>query len=778
MRVKFNSLNKYEVPNMIVCNPGSVYSDGRLSKVVGAISHTSDEEVVFHFNTTSTLSFRATKVENDGTPESDYALRVYRSLQNRRLIFVDDIGYFIITDTDENYEGGMRYKDITASSCEIEIQNKSLIYIEDGTYQFRELLEKIVSSLPKWTIKYIDSTIAERYRTFEDVDATMNTLAFMLESMQDAYECIFVFDIIERSISVYDQANYILHTDIHLTCGDLIESLGISENVDELYTALSVFGEDDITITSINPLGTTTIYNFDYYLDWMSAPLREKVISWTALMESLQSEYYENNIRYYDLFGERNNCSYEIDRLNKQLEIYNRCRDNIVAESSPDKIDEYNDALESAGGNAIIIADSIEEILAEIDSLVEETEAAKAANELKLGVYDEEMKSVNDSIVAIQELVSIQNYFTQEEYDELYDYIFEGTYTDEYITTTDNMTMREKLDQMKELYIRAHKSLTLASDPEQEFTVDTEDFVFVQEFQHWTEQLETGCLINVELDNGDVAELFLTQIQLNWCDKVLALTFGNRFRKIDPQSLFNNVLGKIERSSNTINYIKEIIYPVKSGKLDELEANLQDVHTLSVSDIISSEDGEVSISGSGYTGKKRISKGSYRPEQMKITSNRIVFTEDAWKTCQMVLGYVQVADLTTKYGVNAQTIIGELVIGNRLTIKDESGNDIFTIMDNKISVAADKLEKSFEDKLKKLSVRIDGVELNLEQLEDKLTSLIATVNKHDLKIGNVPDGQNLYSIAAALQEANKNHALDIESVKADIVAIKANLGIE
>ena len=75
-------------------------------------------------------------------------------------------------------------------------------------------------------------------------------------------------------------------------------------------------------------------------------------------------------------------------------------------------------------------------------------------------------------------------------------------------------------------------------------------------------------------------------------------------------------------------------------------------------------------------------------------------------------------------------------------------------------------------------MRIDGVELNLEQLGDKLTSLIATVNKHDLKIGNVPDGQNLYSIAAALQEANKNHALDIESVKADIVAIKANLGIE
>nr|DAI72171.1 MAG TPA: tail protein [Bacteriophage sp.] len=778
MKVKFDSLNKYEVPNMVVCNPGSTYSGGRLSKIVGAVSNTSDEEVVFNFNTTSTLSFRATKIDSDGTPESDYSLMVYRSLQNRRLIFVEDIGYFVITDTNENYENGIRYKDITASSCEIEIQNKSLIYIEDGTYQFTELFEKIVASLPKWTISYIDPLIAERYRTFEDVDTTLNTLAFMLENMQEAYECIFAFDTINRRISVYSQENYVNRTDIHLTCDDLIEALEVSENVDELYTALSVFGEDEITITSVNPIGTTTIYNFDYYLDWMSDALREKVVNWTALVEAFQSEYYESNIRYYDIFEARSDCSYEIDRLNTQLDIYSRCRDNIVAESSTDKISEYNNALESAGGTSITITDSIEEMLAEIDKLIFETQTAKTEKETVLGDYDDELSTANSTIIAIQDAVSIQNYFSQDEYDELYDYIFEGTYTDEYITTTENMTMREKLAQMKELYIRAFKSLTLASEPDQEFTVDTEDFIFIKDFQKWSEQLETGCLINVELDDGDIAELFLTQIQLNWDDKTLALTFGNRFRKVDPQSLFNNVLGKIQRSSNTINYIKEVIYPVKSGKLDELEANLQDVHTLTVSDIISSEDGEVSISSSGYTGKKRISKDTFRPEQMKITSNRIVFTEDAWKTCQMVLGYVQVSDLSTMYGVNAQTIIGELIIGNRLTIKDENGKDIFTIMDDKISVAADKLEEIFDEKLKKLSVRIDGVEFNLEQLGDKLTSLIATVNKHDSKIGNVPDGQNLYSITSALQDADKSHASDIELIKADIVAIKANLGIE
>lgn len=778
MRVKFNKLNKYEVPDMVVCNPGSVYSNGRLTKVIGSISNTSDEDVVFSFNTTSTLSFRASKIPYDGTPESRYALRVYKSLQNRRLIFVEDIGYFVITDTNERYENGLRYKDIVASSCEIEIQKNGNIFIDDGTYEFRELLERIVASLPKWTIEYIDPDIAEKYRTFEDVDVSLNMLAFMLENMQKAYECIFVFDIINRRISAYSQKNYVNHTDIHLTCDDLIGSLGVSENVDELYTALSVFGEDEITISAINPLGTTTIYNFDYYLDWMSEPLRNKVISWNALLESVQAEYYESNLKYYDIFRVRNDCVYEIDRLDTQLGIYNQCRDNIVAESSTDKVSEYNSAIESAGGESITITDSSDEMLEEIDRLINDTSERKAETEAALSQYDLELDEAKSSITAIQDAVSIQNYFSQAEYDELYDYIFEGQYTDEYIKTTDNMTMREKMGQMRELYLRANRSLVLSSDPNQEFTVDTEDFIFVKEFQHWSEQLETGCLINVELDDGDVAELFLTEIQLNWHDHVLALKFGNRFSKLDTQSLFNNVLGDIQKSSNTINYIKEIIYPVKSGKLDELESSLQDVHTLSVEDMISSEDGEVSISGSGYTGKKRASSDSFRPEQMKITSNRIVFTEDAWKTCQVVLGYVNISELDTLYGVNARSLIGELIVGDRLTIRDENGDNIFTIVDNKISTASEKLSEEFDGKLNKLSVKLDNAEASIKDFGKKLSSAIQTVNSISSKVGDVPGGQNLYSMVTSLQEKDEEFGADIDEIREDIAVIKAQLGIE
>ncbi len=122
----------------------------------------------------------------------------------------------------------------------------------------------------------MDNAVSAKYRTFEDVDTKLNILSFMLENMQDAYECIFIFDIANRTINVYDQNDYVRQTDIHITKDDLIKSIDISENSDDLYTAISVMGDDNITISAINPLGGNTICNFSNYLSWMSVTASER----------------------------------------------------------------------------------------------------------------------------------------------------------------------------------------------------------------------------------------------------------------------------------------------------------------------------------------------------------------------------------------------------------------------------------------------------------------------------------------------------------------------
>ena len=97
MLVKYNSLNKTETPILTLCNPGSTYANGYLSNVVGILTDCEAEEIVFNFNSPSELNFRINKVEREASTENNSIKQLYNEVKNRRLIFIDGIGYFSIT---------------------------------------------------------------------------------------------------------------------------------------------------------------------------------------------------------------------------------------------------------------------------------------------------------------------------------------------------------------------------------------------------------------------------------------------------------------------------------------------------------------------------------------------------------------------------------------------------------------------------------------------------------------------------------------------------------
>ncbi len=695
MIVKYDSLNRFEKPKLILCNPGAKFVDGRLTNVLGTLSDYDSEEIVFNFNSTSDLNFRIYKVEHDDPERDAHSAFLYNAIKNKRLIFAENIGFFVIDDTNTGYEGLTDYIDVTAHSAEAEIEQKKVPYIEDNTYRFRTgvgsesqqdgLLDLLVSYLPQWTIGYVDDAVAERYRTFEDVSVDANILSFMLQDMQNAYECIFVFNTINRIINVYDQNNYVRLTNIHLTKDDLIDTLHIDESSGDVYTAVSVLGGENITIGAVNPLGINTIYDFSYYLDWMSDGLSAKVRAWQAEISNKEAEYYNYSLQYYDMLTECSESSQSIQQLQTQITIYRRLRANIVAGSSAYALAEYNQVILENGGTAVSITENISAMLAQIDSLIQSCQSQIDTLNEELDSANEELDALEAAVAAIVNSLSFDTYFTQEEYDELYYYIFEGSYTDEFVVITDIMTPAERFGQMKILYDRAKSQLQRISKPTQQFTLDVENFIFAKEFEHWSSQLETGCLINVELDDDDIASLFLTNITINYDDHALSMTFGNRFNKYDPKTLFENVLGGINKSANSISFLKETVYPIKSGEFNAMREQIQASRDLTMDAALSSENEEVTIDGSGYTGREKISDDEYDPRQVKLTGKSLVFTDDAWESCKVAIGQIILGDGTVTYGINAETIIGDLIIGNQLVIKDNDGNDLFTIIDNKVS---------------------------------------------------------------------------------------------
>lgn len=792
MNVRFDSLNRFETPELFICSPGSVLDGGKLTNVLGSLVDYSDLEGIYNFNTVSELNFRAYKAERDDQGEAGYTYRLYRALQNRRLIFVDGIGYFVITNVTNGFSDGSSYKDVEASSCEIEIQSKALPYIEDGTYQFTPLLETLVSVLPIWTIGHVDSSVASKYRSFEDVDTEKNVYAFLQEDIQDAYECIVLYDIIHRQINVYDQNSYVERSSIHLTKDDLISGVEIRENADDLYTAISVTGENELGIQAVNPLGGNVIYNFDYYLDWMTSGLRSKVVQWKTAVSNATSTYYNLNQTYYNQLQSRSNLQADADLLEQQLNLYKRCRSNIVAESgwdgtsgssqpNPEEISSYNEAIIAAGGTPVTVTENIQTMLTQIDGDITVAENELSDTNDDIAALDTAIAATEASITQIHDSVAIASYFTQEEYDELYHYIFEGEYTDEYVMITDSMTYAEQFQQMKTLYDRAVAQLTRISQPRQEFDIDVENFIFVKDFQPWAEELQTGTLINVELlDNADVdytvvsgdtltsvassygvdveylteyngllsqtltvgqvlripvtdiAALFLTSFTVNYEDQTLSMTFGNRFDRFDLKSLYDSVLGSVKKSNNTLQYVKEILYPIKNGALDQMAEAIRNSRTLTKNMVMSADNEQVIIDDTGYTGRSLLQSGEYDPRQVRITGKTMAFTDDAWETCKVALGEIVIGqdgqgNPQTVYGLNAETVIGEMIIGNNLMIyaSNESGqiSTLDDVVNQKIATSTNAVLTVTNEGINSLAQRVTDTSNALSTTQGELESL-------------------------------------------------------
>lgn len=770
MIVRYSSLNRLEKPLFTLCNPGSVYTNGMVNKVVGMLVDTEAEEIVFNFNATSEFNLRVNRITRDDPVENAHVYSVYKAVQNRRLIFVDDIGYFMITNIEDGFDGHNHYKDVTAKSVDAEIAQKMVPFIENGTYRFssdktgtnKGLLETVVETLPLWTIEHVDDTVAERWRTFEDVDTSINCLAFMLQNMQDAFECIFVFNNITRTISVYDQANYVRQTNIHITKEDLINSLDITENADDLFTAVSVIGDDNVTIAAINPLGTNVIYDFTYYLSWMSDSLSAKVVAWQNAIEAERESYYNLNLGYFNKMTEASNLEMEIEKLDTQITMYNRCRNNIVAENSTDLVGSYNEAIAEAGGEQITIQDSIEETLAVIDNLIAECESNKENNQAILETRQAELEAVKAQVDAVREKLKITSYFTEEEYTELCHYIFEGSYSDDYVVITDIMSYDDKFAQMKILYDRAMSQLQRASQPTQEFSVDVENFIFIKEFEEWSEQLETGCLINVELDVNDIAALFLSNMTINYDDHTLKMTFGNRFNKFDPKSLYDDVLGKITKSANTLAYIKEILYPIKSGEFNSMKEALQTSRNLTMGQALASTGEEVVIDGSGYTGRRMLEDGTYDRKQVKLTGRSLVFTDDAWESCKVALGELLFGDGSSAYGINAEVVIGDVILGNNLRILDNNGNDLLTVVDGKIAASVGEVQGDVET-LTEAIMGEDGLAVRITTLENTGVSEVTTTTGFTFNA----EGLTIYESGKDIENKLNNEGMQVSRISGD-----------
>lgn len=724
MIARFDKFERFETPLLTVCNPGShMIDDGLLTNSVCALPYAKDISVSLNFGSLSELSFTLPLFASE-------ARQVYDGLEAGRYIYMPDVGYFIIDSVSDSFTQEGRTKDISCISIERELEELEAPFYKAGVYPLIStdskdgVLTLAMEKCPSWTLRHVDEAVLSRSRYFE-IAESVSIYEFFMNDLQDKFDCIFCYDILNRIIDVYDRANYASQhlTSIHLSRNNIINELEMSHEYDDLYTALSVTGDEDMSIRRVNPIGTTVIYDFTYRKHWMSPELQDAVSRWENKIESVQDSYITLNRQYYDEYLDMSETQMDIDKLNTQIDIYYTCRDCILSGTIDSKKTTILRQLRDSGAvDTSATTNAVPTALATVNEKIAELSTQKA---LKQTVYATQkaaadaLKAQIDTIQAECSLattardVNGKAIFTDELLRELSAYIKQADYTDDNITKTDIMSQDEIFDWCVELLERARVQLSKISTPAKKFSVDTRSFIFSKQFERFTSQLDSGCIITVETDDDQFEQLHLTAIDIDFEAKSLSLTFGNKYNQYDPRSLFDDVFGDVSKSKATLEYVTGVIEDM-SGQVSSASQWIEEALTLTKDHALISKNQDVVVDDGGYLGRQRQTQKDdngmdlldgngnpvfladingnpiYDGEQLRIVNNCIVFTDDGWETAKTAVGKIYLGKDDNgkdiyRYGFSGEVLIGKIIAGNNLIIAggSETNGDYSVTIDAK-----------------------------------------------------------------------------------------------
>ncbi len=732
MLFSFDKFDRYEIPVLTVAHPDFTK--------VGIIKDPIGLKLDLNLVSTSKASFEAYSVDDTGN-----ATFYYGALTKYNLVHISGFGWFVITNVDESNDGIHKSKSVDCESYEYTLGRKAA-NLSAGTYRLYDpanaastetLLGHFLANCPRWTIGYVSSALYSRYRTFDMPDASM--YGFLMEEAMDAYECVFVFDTENLQIKVYAPDDLIKDSGIVFRYTSLLKHISISDSADDVVTELQVYGADDFSIATVNPLGTASIYKYDYFKDVMPAAMWVKVKQWqddvaaamgrtsaygnilTAIKnENLKILGYEANkseVERYRAAGEQVrtvNTPYTMQAVSQTA--VDSIRAWIDSKNSTDLLTMVTAAdayppiptFAPAGGEGVVPS----EIQAYADTI---TEADRNVAQATINIYAcDKCEKYCDSLIATSKAqieiyqnqrkathtnLSISNYLTADEIVALGDYTLADVYENPYIVPLDGMTYEEVQNLAFELLDGAFETLERVSQPTFDFSVDAVNLMFDKEHEDYVniiEQNGLGCRVHVEFEDGHWYDPVLMGISVEYdAPDKCELVFGSNYHAKMSEDLYAECFQQAAKTSATVSSaLHSWLNPMESQSLSPMREFMEGTLNAAVNKIINANNQSTVIDQFGIWGRK-ITDDGYSPKQIKIINNGLYMTDDNWDTCKLALGEIDIPGTAdSAYGIASEMLIGNLILGEALKIIN--ANNTFTIDENGVNLTtSDGLKKIY-----------------------------------------------------------------------------------
>lgn len=336
--------------------PSRIYLATPNRRILCALNSVDTSEVSFtgNANDISTVSFTVAQyIENDRGKR--ISSNGYELISRYMKLYITNIGWFVLDSPSTHHTGTYEYKEITASSAQVEFNQvpldqwkvnrgttDSLEMLVDGNVEEIEgvefakenikfhnadnpslsLVDILVSKIPGWKVGYIDN-IPKTYESIEDDKVVTTTVlladevgtfevdyqdcySFMVQDFEKYFNCVVDFDYMNFEVNFYRVENYGNDTNVTIGFRNVENSNDITIDDENIFTKFRVAGGDGLGIEQFNGGSNYLIYLDDFWLNqkYLSESTIKKYKQWNVFCNAARYQYGEYSKQWNELQNE------------------------------------------------------------------------------------------------------------------------------------------------------------------------------------------------------------------------------------------------------------------------------------------------------------------------------------------------------------------------------------------------------------------------------------------------------------------------------------------
>lgn len=255
-------------------------------------------------------------------------------------------------------------------------------------------------------------------------------------------------------------------------------------------------------------------------------------------------------------------------------------------------------------------------------------------------------------------------------------YIREDTYTNEnYIS--DGLTNTELINRAKELLEVAQMEAIKSANGIYSINTTLVNLFAIPEFAPLAEHFQTGNWIRVEFEDK-VYKLRLLSYQINFEElENIEVEFSSATYSSFSSSDIRDILNSAQKISGSYNAVVKQVQETTETAIDSANKIDGGINTGKIPLMNDDLTQDIVIDKNGILGRAYDDvEGMYDDCQFLIVNNRLVMTNDNWKSIYTSIGkfvYTEDGEEKVGYGVIADRIVGNFILGNSLKIQNNTG---------------------------------------------------------------------------------------------------------